>query len=62
MEIIERGKLPEEREFYGTCSHCKTKFKCKKKEGDFFEDQRDGPFLRVICPFCKHQAFAYPAR
>jgi len=61
MRIIVRGNLPGDQIYKATCSHCKTQFECLKHEGDFFAgDQRDGPFLRVICPVCTQKAIAYP--
>jgi hypothetical protein len=59
MEIIKIGKLPEEEMFHGDCTYCKTEFKCKRYEGRYESCQRDGDFLRVKCPLCKREAFAY---
>ena len=60
MEIIVRGSLPEEKEFQGTCHNCKTVFKCKRHEGTYHSDQRDGESLAVVCPVCGKPTYAYP--
>jgi hypothetical protein len=60
MRIISPGQLPEEKLFKGTCSNCKTVFECKRSEGKFSSDQRDGSMLEVTCPFCNKKAWAYP--
>ena len=62
MEIIKKGRLPEEEIFEGDCHNCKTEFRCKRCEGTYESYQRDGDFLRVTCPLCNREAIAYPVR
>lgn len=52
MEIIKRGKHPDEQKYDGTCRNCKTEVRFKKSEAEYVSDQRDGDFLRVRCPLC----------
>lgn len=60
MEIIKRGRPPEEALFKGTCHNCRTIFSCTRTEGKYEHgDQREGPFLRVTCPVCLVWATAY---
>ena len=54
MEIIKRGTLPSEREFFCTCHICKTEYKFKQAEGKVTYDQRDGNLISVTCPVCSH--------
>lgn len=55
MEILERGKLPSEKEYICTCRNCKTRFKFKQSEGRIHYDQRDGNHIEVYCPVCLYQ-------
>lgn len=50
MEILEKGQLPQEREYKATCRICNTKFRFKEKEGQLNHDQRDGDYISVTCP------------
>lgn len=59
MKIIKQGQLPEDKIWRGKCHYCKTEYECTLKDGKITHDQRDGSFLRVTCPFCKKEAFAY---
>ena len=54
MRIIEKGKLPEERLWLGTCYNCKSKIEAKEKElSNIGHDQRDGWYGDGKCPLCK---------
>ena len=55
MEIIARGKLPSEGEAEWTCRHCKSELRSKKSEGKLEHDQRDGDFVRCVCPVCQYE-------
>lgn len=57
MEIIKKGKLPEEKTYECVCSYCKTEFRFQRKEAEFVYDQRDGNALTIKCPLCKSQVW-----
>lgn len=59
MEIIERGTPPEEKVYEGRCMNCKTKVRFKRSEGKVTFDQRDGNFVTVKCPVCRHAINVY---
>jgi hypothetical protein len=59
VKILKHGKLPDDDVFRGTCHYCKTEFECKRHEGKYIDDQRDGPFLEVNCPVCGKKTYAY---
>lgn len=61
MEIIKMGKLPKDKSYKGKCHVCKTIFKFKASEGEYFSNQRDGSGFEVICPLCKQALYIYPA-
>jgi hypothetical protein len=52
MKIIQRGTIPEEREWKFSCYTCRTRFECLQSEGRYTWDQRDGDYLTVSCPVC----------
>ena len=54
MKILEKGIPPEERKHTLTCHVCQTKFEFFEKEATVTYDQRDGNYLRIDCPVCKH--------
>lgn len=54
MEIVSKGKLPQEREYQTKCRICETVFKFKQGEGKITRDQRDGDFITVNCPLCNN--------
>jgi len=60
MEIIKKGKLPEDKSYRGECHNCKTIFKFNYNEGEYFSNQRDGAGFKVICPLCKEPLYVYP--
>jgi len=60
MEIIKKGKLPEDKSYREECYNCKTIFKFKASEGKYFSNQRDGSGFEVICPLCKKSIYVYP--
>lgn len=53
MEIIVRGKLPEEDEYEATCYRCRTVFRFQRVEARYVSDQREGDYLSIACPVCK---------
>ena len=60
MEIIKKGKLPEERLWQGECNNCHTIARAKEKELDLTHCPRDGSFGRANCPLCKQDIYFYP--
>lgn len=54
MKIIQRGVIPEEREYQVACPKCKTIFEFKHAEATYNSDQRDGDYLSICCPLCFH--------
>lgn len=52
MEILKRGKLPEDKTYEARCNHCKTEIRFQQREGHITHDQRDGDFITVNCPVC----------
>jgi hypothetical protein len=61
MEIIRRGKPPEESVWFGTCTNCKpnTELKALQKELKITYDQRDGTFGEANCPVCRSRVCFY---
>jgi RNase P subunit RPR2 len=60
MKIIERGTLPSEREWKAMCTNCRTRFECLESEGHVESDQREGTYLRVVCPVCGNSCYGSP--
>lgn len=56
MDIVKRGSLPENREYNGTCVHCRTEVRFKRSEATLHSD-RDGSFVKVECPTCKKDIY-----
>lgn len=52
MKIIQRGVIPEEREYQAACTICKTIFEFKRTEATYNTDERDGDYLSICCPLC----------
>lgn len=52
IEIVKRGKLPEEKVLHGTCIHCKTEIRCKASDAKPSPDPRDRSECFVSCPVC----------
>jgi predicted RNA-binding Zn-ribbon protein involved in translation (DUF1610 family) len=55
MEIIKRGEIPVHT-YDVTCRHCKTEFRFQKDEAVYHCDPRDGDYLSIRCPVCRHVA------
>lgn len=62
MEIISKGKLPEERIWRGECTHCHTIAEAKERELQVTSDQREGEFGSARCPVCSHSMHFYPKK
>lgn len=54
MEIVRRGNIPEEREWYGVCQHCQSEARALEKELNIERPTRAGerPFAWHKCPVC----------
>ena len=53
MKIIQKGRLPKDRVWRGTCSNCRAVVEALESELTGIQgDQRDGPFSREECPEC----------
>jgi hypothetical protein len=60
MKIIKYGELPEEKKYQLTCFNCTTIFEFQAHEACWNEDQRDGAYLKIDCPFCHKQVTSTP--
>lgn len=60
MEIIKKGKLPEDEVYYGKCYYCKTEMKSFRKELKFQSDFRDGDYYYHSCPLCGKTVYFGP--
>lgn len=60
MEIIKKGKLPEEQIFEGDCYYCNSLIRAKQKEIEVTHCQRDGTYGSGQCPVCKTNMTFYP--
>lgn len=52
MKIIQRGEIPEEKEYRHTCWKCCTIFEFQRKEAKTSKDQRDAGWMEIDCPVC----------
>lgn len=50
IKVTKPGKLPSEKSFHGNCTNCGCAITCKRKDGEYISDQRDGDMLKVKCP------------
>ena len=57
IEIIKTGKLPEEKKYRFDCTNCGTIFTALRKDGEYSQDQREGPMMKVACPICHSKVF-----
>lgn len=55
MQILNKGKRPNEQQAKGQCSTCNTSVKFKRKEATFVSDQRDGDYYEIPCPRCENK-------
>jgi hypothetical protein len=56
MKIIQRGIIPDEREWKFDCT-CGTVFECLQKEVVLHHDQRDGSYATYTCPVCEGECY-----
>ncbi len=54
MKIIHLGSAPENRVHQAICYHCRSTVEFEQREAEHVNDQRDGDFLRIECPVCRH--------
>lgn len=57
VEVLRKGKKPEDRQYEVTCRHCRAQLRFKRSEARYSSDQRDGNALTVACPECKHDVW-----
>lgn len=62
MEILNRGELPEERNWVGTCNQCHSRIRAKQKELEIHHCQREGSWGTANCPVCSISMYFYPER
>lgn len=49
--ITNRGRLPSQREWEGTCSNCRTTVEFLQQDAfESGDSQRDGAYANVMCP------------
>jgi hypothetical protein len=60
MEILFRGKLPEDKVWKGTCYHCKSIVAAKQSELEVKSGQREGVWSEAACPVCHKKMTFYP--
>jgi hypothetical protein len=53
IEVVRRGKAPEDVVYKADCYTCKSVLKFKREDGKITYDQRDGDFLTIECPVCE---------
>lgn len=54
MKVTKRGRIPEERPWYGVCRNCKSEASAMESEmTNIKECQRDGKHSWEICPVCE---------
>ena len=54
MRVLRRGTPPEELVHYCECTRCKSVLQFLRGEAKYQDDQRDGDYLSISCPVCKH--------
>lgn len=59
IKITKPGKLPAEKPYAGSCTNCGCHITCKRKDGEYIDDQRDGDCLKVRCPTDGCSSFIY---
>lgn len=62
MQIIKRGIIPSEREWKGTCYHCKSVIEAKQDELKVESNQHDGEWGDAKCPVCESSMNFYPKK
>ena len=55
IKIIKQGIDPKDYTYAHKCYECDTIFTFQKTDFETVYDQRDGDFLRIVCPVCKDQ-------
>jgi hypothetical protein len=55
IRIVREGKLPEDKDYTGTCNYCSTVIECKQRDGELkYAHQLDGGggYISLKCPKC----------
>lgn len=54
MEVLKEGMHPDDRSAVFNCRDCDARLRGKMSEGKLVHDHRDGDFIQMVCPLCKH--------
>ena len=57
IDVIVRGKVPEEERYEVYCEHCRSLLRCKHSDLSFTCDGRNGTDVSIICPVCERVQF-----
>lgn len=57
MKIIIQGRLPEDRIFRSTCTHCRTVYEYNRMEANFVSNARNEDYLVTNCPLCDNKVY-----
>jgi len=57
VEIIKRGKLPEDKPRRVTCGNCKSVLSVKRSEWESTGDVREPNIVCVMCPVCNQKLY-----
>jgi hypothetical protein len=62
VEILRKGKLPEEGVYQGDCAYCECRVQCSLLELTGTSDGRNGTDYYVQCPTpeCERRIYCYP--
>jgi DNA-directed RNA polymerase subunit RPC12/RpoP len=60
VKVLSPGKLPENKVYRARCRNCKAKVEFQQHEAEHVADWRDGDFLRIDCPTCRHPIVVTP--
>jgi len=58
IEILKKGRLPEDTVYTGDCYHCGTQMRAKRSDLEFGGDHRDSGYFHE-CPLCHNQVRFY---
>lgn len=54
VEILNRGIPPAEKLFDVTCPNCASELRFTRGEAVLYSDWREGDYLHITCPVCRH--------
>ena len=53
IEVIREGTPPENVSITFGCRACDSELKATRGDGELVSDQRDGDYIKYVCPVCK---------